>query len=269
MDSIQDIVMSQLKGRSAKGGDKRLNRFMLRLRSVGIVEGRTLEGARKRYLLIDAKSWDSACQVCDTKEAYTYNRMVNRLSHFQSSRMLRQSLGTLDEATVKAVFGIKSIQYRLASALLKALDPKVVRAVDDGLMSRRCAAELTYVGCDRQREILRHMAKNKDYSISFARAMIIKTPARQRNRNKRQRKPWTGGAEKKQELVAKLEEIEKRYDFYASLYRQYSADLLKLCIYARRLLTNEPIRAYLEERHPEILKCFESIVFETGKVEAA
>ncbi|MFB0552322.1 MAG: hypothetical protein ACETWQ_03310 [Phycisphaerae bacterium] len=68
---------------------------------------------------------------------------------------------------------------------------------------------------------------------------------------------------KKKQLVEKLEEVEKRYDFYTNLYRQYSADLLKLCVYARKLITNENIRAHLENNLPEILERFEKIVFET------
>lgn len=104
----------------------------------------------------------------------------------------------------------------------------------------------------RQAEILAIMERHKDYSLSFARALIIKTPAKQRNRDKKETRPWAGATEKKNELVSKLEEIQRRYDFYASLYRQYSADLLKLCIYVRTLITNERVKAFIADKHPEI-----------------
>jgi len=69
--------------------------------------------------------------------------------------------------------------------------------------------------------------------------------------------------DEKRELVAKLENIEKRYDFYTGLYRQYSFDLPRLCIYVRKLIANERIRAYLQEHEPAVLRRFERILFET------
>ena len=60
-----------------------------------------------------------------------------------------------------------------------------------------------------------------------------------------------------------LGEVEKRYDFYSGLYRQYVTDLLKLCIYVRQLISNRRIAAYMKSRHPEMLERFSEIVFET------
>jgi hypothetical protein len=44
------------------------------------------------------------------------------------------------------------------------------------------------------------------------------------------------------------------------LYRQYSINLLKLVIYARLLVTNERITAYLRDSHPDILATFQETV---------
>ena len=206
------------------------------------------------------------CLIHAKKEGYTYNKMVNRLSPVQESRMLQEALKTLDQSTVAEVFGVKSLQYRLSKGLLKELDSKVVNAIDKGTISRRCAKELTYVSKKRQNIILREMEKCEDFSIAFARALIIKTPSDMRNHSKKKRKPWAGDSEKKQELVAKLETTSKRYDFYSNLYRQYSADLLKLYIYVRKLITNEKTRLYLEINFLEIFEQFESIIFETNGV---
>ena len=106
------------------------------------------------------------------------------------------------------------------------------------------------------------MDKNNDYSIAFARALVIKTPAKMRDLGKKKKVPWAGDSEKKQELVNKLESISKRYDFYSNLYRQYSEDLLKLYVYVRKLITNERVRLYLEINFQDIYLRFDSIVFE-------
>jgi len=60
----------------------------------------------------------------------------------------------------------------------------------------------------------------------------------------------------------------KRYDFYSNLYRQYSADLLKLYVYVRKLITNEKVRLYLEINFPEIYAQFENIIFEVNGISA-
>jgi hypothetical protein len=203
------------------------------------------------------------CQIQQSKEAYTYNKMVNNLSAVQQSRMLRQSLETLDKNTIEETFGIKSLDYRLATTILKQLHPDVIKAVDKEIMTRRCATELTNVNQERQQHILKEMNRTKDFSISFVRALVIKTPPEMRSQNRKKKKPWMGDSEKTKQLVEKLEETEKRYNFYSILYRQYTTDLLKLCAYARTLFTNESIKSHLESNFPEILERFQRIVFET------
>ena len=199
--------------------------------------------------------------------SYTFNRMVNRLSPVQEMKMLRRALKDIDESTIAEVFGIRSIRYRLGSSTLKQLHPRVIKALDDNLMSRGCAAEFAYVNHKRQLQILKEMEKNSDYGLAFARALVIKTPENLRNRVKKRSKPWTQDSAKKRDLVAKLEEIGRKYDFYTNLYRQYSTDLLKLCIYVRKVITNEQIKGYLESKFADILECFESIIFEArGKI---
>ena len=64
-------------------------------------------------------------------------------------------------------------------------------------------------------------------------------------------------------MVANLEAAEKRYGSYTGLYRQYPFDLLRLCIYVRKLTANERVRAYLEANAANTLRRFERTLFET------
>lgn len=118
------------------------------IRAIGLIEPLCVYEEDGRYVILDGFLRYKACQelgvstvpciVNSTKEAYTYNRMVNRLSPLQESRMLRQSLGTLNEDTIARVFGITDIKYRLATTMIKALHPDVVKAVDEDRLSRNC-----------------------------------------------------------------------------------------------------------------------------------
>jgi len=97
--------------------------------------------------------------------------------------------------------------------------------------------------------------------MPFVRSMVLKTPkhARAKNRNSA-KNPWARREQRKSGLLKKLAEAEEKHDFYTTLYRQYSINLLKLAIYARLLVTKERIAAYLSESHPAILATFQEII---------
>ena len=65
---------------------------------------------------------------------------------------------------------------------------------------------------------------------------------------------------RKSDLLKKLAEAEEKHDFYTTLYRQYSINLLKLVIYARQLVSNERIVAYLRESYTDIFAAFQEII---------
>ena len=111
------------------------------------------------------------------------------------------------------------------------------------------------------------MKKCNDFSISFGCALVIRTSPKQRNKKKKTRKTWPEDSNKKMELGGRLEKIRERYDFFATLYRQYTTDLLKLSIYTRKLIANEGIRDYLTAKFPDLLRRFEGIVFENDSRE--
>lgn len=60
---IQRTIMHRSEDQTGDDGLDRLNRFMLALQGVGVVEGRTTGGATERYLLIDKASWEAACRI--------------------------------------------------------------------------------------------------------------------------------------------------------------------------------------------------------------
>ncbi len=124
--------------------------------------------------------------------------------------------------------------------------PDIAAALDQGTITRTCAVELTHVKPARQQEILTAMKGYKDFSVAFARSLILKTPPAQREaRRGRKHNPWDRSAQRKNDLLKKLAEPEHKHDFYSRLYKQYTIDLLRLAIYARSLLSNIRVREYL------------------------
>jgi len=61
--------------------------------------------------------------------------------------------------------------------------------------------------------------------------------------------------------LQKLADTEEKHNFYTSLHRQYSINLLTLVIQGRLLVTKERVAAHLlRDSYPRILSTFEEII---------
>jgi hypothetical protein len=257
-----------------QAGKKGYNKIRASIKALGLIEPLCVYEEGERYVILDGFLRYQACRelgiatvpclILPTKEAYTCNRMVNHLSPLQESRMINQSLGTLDEDTIARALGTVSIRHRLKVGLVKKLHPDVVKAFDKKLLSLRlCADEFTHVQPEHQATILREMEKAGDYSTALARTLVLRTPEEMRILEGRRNTPWNRDTRQRKALTTKLEEAEQRHEFYTGLYRQYVADLLKLSIYVRRVITNKRLLGYMKAHHPDLLERFQEIIFET------
>lgn len=248
------------------------HKLLSSIKAIGLIEPLCVYEEEDKFVILDGYLRYLACLelgvatvpclILPTKEAYTCNRMVNYLSAFQESRMLKQSLSTLDSDTIAKTLGLVSIRHRLKTTLLRQLHPKVLDAFDKKILPLQCARDLSFVKPAYQETILKELEKAGDFSVAFARSLILRAPESAKNIGQRKKTPWNRGAERKKELADKLQQVDRQYDFYAKLYRQYVADLLKLCVYVRKLLSRERIAEYVKSRHAEIFERFQEIVFE-------
>jgi ParB family transcriptional regulator, chromosome partitioning protein len=249
-------------------------RIISSMRKVGLIEPLCIYREGDSYIILDGYlRWLACtelgyetvpCILYKDKEAYTYNRMVNNLSGFQEMKMMRKSLESLDEQTIADTFGLKNIRYRLAPTLVQQLHPSVAQAFEKELMGKTAALEMLCVKPERQAVMLREMKRVNDFTPAFIRALILKTPPelREPNRNPRRNRKKQE-RDKRLELVDRLEEAEKQHEFYTGLYRQYTADLLKISLYARKLITTPAVREYFETQHPSAFGDISEIVMES------
>lgn len=278
----EDVPLAKLVPLRTRSANRRAyGRILASIKAVGLVEPLCVFQEADEYIILDGYLRYRACReleietvpclILSIKEAYTYNRMVSHLSAVQENRMLHQSLSTLKEDTIAKTFGLASIKHRLKDSLLAKLHKDVIAAFDNkSIPLRMSAEELTYVKPEYQAVILKEMEKAGDYSAAFVRTLILRAPEEMKTDPGRRKSPWRRHPAQRKALATKLEEVEKQFDFCTGLYRQYVADLVKLCIYARRLVTNRRVAAHLKVHHAAILRQFEEIIFETeGKKSAA
>ncbi len=274
MDDSQslDVPIITLRPlRERKVSKREYERILASIRAIGLIEPLVVYPDGESFLILDGTQRYRAllelgveivpCILGKRREAFTGNRMVNRVSPVQENRMIERSLEELDEQTIAAALGLSGIGHRMKKTLLKQLHPDVAAEFDHGKITRTCALELTHVKPPRQKEILTAMESYNDWSLPFVRSLILKTPPPLRDlRRRRKHDPWNKTAKRKDDLLKKLADAEQKHDFYSRLYKQYTVDLLRLAIYARSLLTNNRIREYLDQHHPEIVARFEAII---------
>lgn len=267
----RDLPIVKLVPRRKRQWPKKYyQRIEASLRAVGLLEPLVvyqrgddydiLDGELRHAILLDMGVETVPCLVWKEREAFTASRMVSHLSAAEEMRMLRKSLEELDEKTIAGALGLTRIAHRLNEGLLKQLDPSVVRAFDAGKLNRSCACELTHVKAERQAEILALMESCNDYSTTFAKGLVLKTPAAKRAKPNGAKTPWTRAEQKRSNLLKRLQEAEQQQDFFSGLYRQYTTNLLKLVIYVRSLLANQRVRGYLQDHHAQQIDLFEQII---------
>ncbi|MGD0091466.1 MAG: ParB N-terminal domain-containing protein [Planctomycetota bacterium] len=266
-----DIPLTRLRPlRDRKVSKREYDRILASIRAVGLIEPLVVYPEGSDYVILDGVQCYRAllelgvevapCILGKQREAFTGNRMVNRVSPVQEHRMIEKSLGEVDEASIAAALGIASLAHRRKKTLLKQLHSDVAAALDHGKISRACAREFTHVKPLRQKEILDAMEGYKDYSIAFAQTLVVKTPPQQREAHRRKNNPWDKTTQRKNDLLKKLADAKQKHGFYSRLYNQYTIDLLRLAIYARSLLTNTRVREYLDLHHPDVVTRFEAVI---------
>ena len=269
-----DISIVKLIPRNERSVAKKYRqRIEASLRAVGLIEPlivfpikdgyEILDGALRYRILLDLGVETVPCLIHSSRDGFTGNRMVNQLSASQEMRMLRKSLEELDEKTIAGALGMQGIGHRLNKTLLEKLHPDAEKAFNANKINLQTARELVNVKPERQHEILRLMESCNDYSTTFARGLVLKTPAAKRVKVANTKSPWSQADDKKSQLLKKLQEAEQQQDFYTGLYRQYTTNLLKLVIYVRSLMNNPDVKSYLQTHHADQTRILEEILAST------
>ena len=273
VNGIDIPIVKLIPRNERKVAKKYYQRIEASLRAVGLIDPlivypqgenyEILDGCLRYQILLEMGVESVPCLIGSEREGFTGNRMVNQLSASQEMRMLRKSLEELDEKTIANALGIARITHRLNAHLLKKLHESVAKAFEANKVSLQVAKELAHVKPERQAEILKLMESCNDFSITFAKGLVLKTPISKRAKLNGTRTPWTQADEKKQDLLKRLKTAEQQQDFYSGLYRQYTTNLLKLVIYVRSLLANPRVKEYLLAHHDGMVDVFEQILDRT------
>ena len=219
-----------------------------------------LDGHIRLLALHDLGHDNASCLVATDDEAYTYNNRINRLSTIQEHFMIRRAIerGVSLERLAKAL-SVDISQIVKKMNLLEGICPEAVELLRDRQFSAEVARAIRKMKPTRQVECVELMIAANNVTVAYAEALLVASPASRLVDGKKPPK-LTGVT---QEQMARMErEMSNLQEQYKIVEQTYGQDVLNLVLakgYLVRLLDCEPVRAYLRQHQPDLVREFESI----------
>jgi ParB-like chromosome segregation protein Spo0J len=185
------------------------------------------------------------CMIRNDADIYTSNYQVNHLSPVEAAKMIKKAMEVVDGQLIADVFGLKRMIFRLPEALLNRLHPTIIKACDNGTITRACARELAEVVPVRQLEIFAMMQNTKNFGTKFVKKQLLMTPQK-KWQSKRKTPPLEENRGRKKSLGTKLQADQAKQDQLKKLFREYTSALMLIVIHSREIITNNAIEKYLK-----------------------
>lgn len=221
-----------------------------------------LDGHVRIEALKDLGQTEVECLVSTDDEAYTYNKRINRLAAVQEHNMIALAVerGVPDEVIAEAL-DIEVGSVRRKFRMLNGICAPAIELLKDSVCPSAVFNQLRRMVPARQIEAAELMIGQNNFSVVFAKALLVATPERQLVQL---RKPKLGGTSAV--AVGQIARMEREL---ASLQMQvksveetYSVDNLHLTVakgYVAKLLSNARIVRWLSTHRQEYLGELQSI----------
>ena len=240
---------------------------------IGLVEPLVVhpqKGSRGKFLLLDGhmrlevlKSLEiekAPCLVSRDDESFTYNKRINRLSTVQEHYMILKAIerGVSQERIAKAL-DVNVSRIRQKRKLLDGICPEAVEALKDRHFSTSVTNILKQMKPLRQIEAVELMIAANNFSISYAKALLLATPEGQL-KDPGKKKPVKGISEEEMQRMER--EMENLRRDMKGIEEDYGTNVVRLVVtngYVARLLENDQIASYIERHHGELMTQLQNI----------
>jgi hypothetical protein len=200
-----------------------------------------------------ARRQAAPCLIATDDEAFTYNNRVNRLSTVQEHLMLRRAVerGVSPERLGRAL-GVNAHAIAKKATLLDGVCQEAVALLQD----RRFSADLTRVlrkmKPSRQVECVELMISANNFSVAYAKGLLIGTPLDGLVDGAKSKTPSTVSPAQMARMEREMEGLRNQYRLAEQSYGQ---DILELTValgYLGKLLKNDRITRYLQRAQPDV-----------------
>lgn len=238
------------------------------IREIGLVEPLVVfpnRGSRGSYLLLDGHlrlkalldsgATEAMCLVSTEDDAFTYNARVNRIALIQEHKMIMKALeGGATEAAIAKALDVDVAKIVRGKNLLDGLHEETVQILKDKPVTENTLRVIKRAKALRQIEMAQLMVSGNNFTHSYARALLIGTPA-DKLVNPKQTKKIPGHTT--EDVVRMEKEMETMERDFRGVQDDYGANTLHLGAvqrYVRRLLENAKVKRFLQQRYTELLE---------------
>nr|WP_237452844.1 plasmid partitioning protein RepB C-terminal domain-containing protein [Qipengyuania pelagi] len=262
-------------------GSRKYARIATSIKKIGVIEplavtkadssGRhlLLDGHLRLHAIMEEGKATAPCIIADDDEAFTYNKRVNRLATVQEHYMIQRALDRgVPASMIAAALGIDAKLVQRRSKLLDGIAPEAVDILKDRPVNPQVFDTLRRMKPERQFATAELMASMNNFTATYAKAILAATRQEDLARPERPKRVKGVTPEQMARMERELESLNK--DFRA-VEATFGDDVLHLVLasrYVERLIANDAISAYVQDKHPEILAEFHNIVA-AGTLDAA
>ncbi len=218
-----------------------------------------VDGNKRYIILLGAGIASAPCILIKQPDTYTASYHAIGVSPAERRKMLRKVLEKVSEEKIAAAIGVSSLKPGLEKKLLAKLNPAVILAYDQGLITKNALLELQNVTPKRQAEILKEFKQAKNYGIDVVRSLVLGTPSAEQVPQTK-KSPWKKSDEKRDSIARQLEELEKRSSLMSHYYHTYVSDVTQQLTYIRAFLKDPKIEQYIAAKYPEVVKTFYAVM---------
>ncbi|MGI4748206.1 MAG: plasmid partitioning protein RepB C-terminal domain-containing protein [Janthinobacterium lividum] len=226
---------------------------------------RLLDGHARLAALLQTGAADARCLVALDDEAFTYNKRISHLATIQEHYMIIKALDKgASEARIAASLNLDVAAIRKRRAMLDGICPEVVDLLKSKSVNIGVFSALRRMRALRQIEAVELMMAAGNVTAGYAKVLLAGTRQVDLVNPEKIRK---AAGLKPDQLERMQREMEAVQTDFKAVEKTFGSNVLELVVatgYLGRLIKNHHVQVYLEEKHPEYLVQFKSIVRTTS-----
>lgn len=214
-----------------------------------------LDGHMRVQILENQGHTEVFCLLSTDDEAFTYNKMVNRISPIQEHYMIMRAIDRgVSEETLARNLGLDIGRIKHKRNLLNGICDEVVDMLKTRSIPATTFKIIRKMKPIRQIQTADLMVGANNYTSTYARAMLSLTPSDQLQIPHSAKK----GEHQPPEQIAYMEtEFMHLESEYKLAEQSLGTDVLTMVVYRgyiSRILENSEVSEYLTQHHPDIFK---------------
>ncbi len=219
-----------------------------------------LDGHLRLDVLKELGAKKATCLISKDDESFTYNKRINRLATVQEHYMILKAIkrGVPPERIAKAL-GVNVKRIRQKRNLLDGICKEAIEILKDRHFSAGTASVLKRMKPLRQIEAVEFMVATNNFSVSYAKALLLGTPDEQLC-DPGKKKPIKGISP--DERLRMENEMKKLQRDMKAVEEDYGINVVRLVVsngYVTRLLENDEIASFMERHHGELMTELQNI----------